>query len=45
MKLAIEIFIMHYLPAQMIATGPVLIWNFTGNYMWTFRKESHASRF
>ena len=45
MKLAIEIFIMHYLLAQMIATGLVLIWNFTGNYMWTFRKENHASRF
>ncbi len=26
----------HYLLAQVISTGLVLIWNFTGNRLWTF---------
>jgi len=27
----------HYLLAQVFATGLVLLWNFTGNRMWTFK--------
>lgn len=27
----------HYLIAQIMATGTVLVWNFTGNRLWTFR--------
>lgn len=27
----------HYLLAQLIATGIVLVWNFTANRIWTFR--------
>lgn len=27
----------HYLLVQLFATGLVLIWNFTGNMLWTFR--------
>ncbi len=29
----------HYLVAQLLATGIVLIWNFTANKCWTFRGE------
>jgi len=28
---------LHYLLAQLLATGVVLIWNFTANRIWTFR--------
>lgn len=35
---------LHYLIAQITATGTVLIWNFIGNRMWTFREKSHAAR-
>lgn len=27
---------LHYLLAQVCATGAVLVWNFTGNSLWTF---------
>lgn len=27
----------HYLIAQIVATGVVLLWNFAGNHWWTFR--------
>ena len=27
----------HYLLAQVLATGIVLLWNFTGNRLWTFK--------
>jgi len=33
---------MHYLIAQLIATGLVLGWNFTGNRWWTFREAARA---
>jgi putative flippase GtrA len=33
----LNFFPMHYLVAQCIATGVVLIWNFAINYLWTFR--------
>jgi len=29
---------LHYLLSQILATGLVLIWNFTGNHLWTFRQ-------
>ena len=37
---------LHYLPAQVIATVVVLLWNFVGNSLWTFRhaKQQHESR-
>lgn len=38
MKLAIETFALHYLLAQVVATGIVLAWNFAGNRLWTFRR-------
>lgn len=34
-----EIIDMHYLLAQIAATGVVLLWNFTGNHLWTFANE------
>lgn len=30
----------HYLPAQIAATGIVLFWNFLGNRFWTFADET-----
>lgn len=37
MVLATKVLILHYLLAQIITTGIVLIWNFSGNRLWTFR--------
>ena len=37
--LAQKLFI-HYLLAQIITTGIVLIWNFLGNHFWTFRETN-----
>jgi putative flippase GtrA len=31
---------LHYLPAQLIATGLVLIWTFSCNRIWTFREST-----
>lgn len=31
---------LHYLPAQLIATGLVLIWTFSCNRIWTFREKT-----
>jgi putative flippase GtrA len=31
---------LHYLPAQLIATGLVLIWTFSCNRIWTFREKA-----
>lgn len=36
MYLAVDLIGLHYLLAQLCATGLVLIWNFLGNRMWTF---------
>jgi putative flippase GtrA len=36
MILAIRIFALYYLLAQMFATGVVLVWNFAGSCVWTF---------
>jgi putative flippase GtrA len=38
MAVAIEIFTLHYLFAQIIATGLGLVVNFAGNLLWTFRE-------
>jgi putative flippase GtrA len=36
---------LHYLLAQVVATGVVLIWNFFGNACWTFRgKDLHLKQ-
>jgi putative flippase GtrA len=37
MMVAAEYLGLHYLLAQVIATGLVLLWNFSGNRWWTFR--------
>jgi len=37
MAVATEYFTLHYLLAQILATGLVLIWNFPANLLWTFR--------
>lgn len=34
---------LHYLPAQIVATGVVLIWNFFGNRIWTFRASNYEN--
>ena len=31
---------LHYLPAQLVATGVVLIWTFSCNRIWTFRETT-----
>ncbi|OYY94857.1 MAG: hypothetical protein B7Y41_04685 [Hydrogenophilales bacterium 28-61-23] len=36
MILLVEILSVYYLLSQMLSTGLVLIWNFTGNRFWTF---------
>ncbi len=38
MAVATEYFTLHYLLAQILATGLVLIWNFSVNLLWTFRE-------
>lgn len=32
-------FSLHYLASQVLATGAVLLWNFAGNRLWSFRKD------
>jgi putative flippase GtrA len=32
----------HYMLMQLLATGTVLLWNFIGNYLWTFRKQAQV---
>lgn len=34
----------HYLLAQIVATGLVLIWNFAGSRLWVFREKQHEHR-
>ncbi|WP_034607131.1 GtrA family protein [Chitinimonas koreensis] len=31
-----------YLPAQLLATGLCLLWNFTGSRLWAFREQRRA---
>ena len=42
MAMATEVFSLYYLVAQVISTGLVLFWNFTGNRLWTFREARNA---
>ncbi len=37
MWVGIELIGAHYLLSQIVTTGLVLIWSFTGNHYWTFR--------
>jgi putative flippase GtrA len=41
MSVATEVLRFHYLLAQVISTGVVLIWNFTGNRLWTFWERTN----
>lgn len=34
----------HYLLAQIVATGLVLVWNFAGSKLWVFREKQHEHR-
>lgn len=34
----------HYLVSQLISTGVVLLWNFVGNALWTFRARGRAEK-
>jgi len=43
MQWGVESLGIHYLLAQLFATGAVLIWNFAGSMIWAFR-ESHRER-
>ena len=42
MTLAMEVFSVHYFLAQLIATGLVLIWNFSGSRWWVFVEKREA---
>ena len=44
MLVATEILGLHYLLSQIAATGLVLVWNFTGNSLWTFREGNGGTR-
>lgn len=39
MSVCTDMFDLHYLLAQILATGLVLIWNFSANHAWTFREN------
>jgi len=41
MTLATTVFALHYLLAQVVATGLVLNWNFFACFFWTFREGRH----
>ena len=43
MYIAVVMASLHYLPGQFMATGLVLIWNFTANRYWTYRSGSSRS--
>ena len=38
MSVCTNIFHLHYLLAQVLATGIILLWNFSANHLWTFRE-------
>jgi putative flippase GtrA len=40
MHLGTDILRIHYILTQLVATGSVLIWNFAGNYLWSFREKT-----
>ena len=35
---------LHYLLAQVLTTGILLLWHYTGNALWTFRQHPPSSR-
>jgi putative flippase GtrA len=37
--LLIDFLNMHYFISQLLATAIVVLWNFTGNLLWTFRRD------
>lgn len=37
MALGVNVLLIHYLAVQIVATAIVLLWNFFGNYLWSFR--------
>ena len=39
MHVGTDILRIHYIFTQLVATGSVLMWNFTGNYLWSFREK------
>jgi putative flippase GtrA len=43
MGVAISSANLHYLIAQVLATGVVLVWNFIGNRGWTFRDSNYEN--
>jgi putative flippase GtrA len=43
--LGIKKLAIHYLWAQLIATGVVLIWNFGSNRLWTFSADDCAAKY
>jgi len=42
MRAGIDTFGLHYLLAQILATGVVLLWTFSINRLWTFKKKQGA---
>jgi putative flippase GtrA len=40
MATILRIFNVHYLVAQAVATAMVLLWNFSGNFLWAFANRS-----
>lgn len=44
MWFATEKILLNYIASQMLSTLVVLIWNFTGNKIWTFHEHKHAQR-
>lgn len=41
MHAGVVIFDLHYLLVQIVATVIVLLWNFLGNHLWSFREHAH----
>ena len=37
----LEVVHLHYVFAQIFATASVLVWNFCGNYFWSFRQKRY----
>lgn len=40
MHVGTDILKIHYILTQLVASGSVLMWNFTGNYLWSFREKT-----
>lgn len=44
MRLLVHVLGLHYLLAQIVTTGLLLLWHYCGNAVWTFGKRSSANR-